>query len=1392
MFMTNLRNAARRLLPAAILGFLAATPCAGEPRLAIAFDAPWKVQPASSLDIPPNDADWGTTTSGSWKNGAALKRGNTSWAGSDTSKVHSLWFEKEFTVPVSRQGDEIVADFPRIEGDAVVFVGDRRVTELLRPGGQVNLTTAVQFGKSNKLRVFLTRDYTGISRPFKKDPLRYEVRTKEQIPMSAWGLGITAPVTVTAKPKLAIGDVFVVSSWRNKTLSLEVELSAAERASDLRIEATVLDEKSQPVLALRGDSFAVSAGKSARTVTAAWENPVCWELDKPYLYKVRVTLCHGGKVADEYPSVTFGFREIWTEGKELLMNGHPSRWRLTEIYGADKNGISMYRLLGYNVGQIQPHPNLWWTDSAETPLFDEALLEEMDRVGMGCTVPVPSVALLRDKLHKGSAAGDYGRETEFHLRKYRNHPSILAWVVGMNSYCPTQNITPQAMGIREENPKGQGKVINDAVEIVHRNDPTRLAFSHADGSTGDVSSANCYLNFVPLQEREEWPMAWAAKGNMPYCAVEFGAPFASNFWKGKQFLLTEYLAMYFGDQPYLTESGTGLRKTVDHGLLNKNGFGKWAKVDSRQYPAYYDLLRLFARNTNRAWRTWGVNAGWMYWLIGERYGHPSKTHDVPAYEHLNYNFLAQPLTEKPAWANEYFDIFSEANGPLLAYIGGWPVHTDKTHSYFAGETLQKQMVFVWDGGTERSLQAQWALKEGGKTMATGTQNITVPPGGIRLSPLAIPLQKEVSRRTECVLEMTVSDGGHAVATDRFALEVFPKPLPIRTAARIAVYDPLNKSLPELRAAGLQARDWSAGSSAKDADLLIVGREAIRPGESLPYQPEDIAAGLRVLVLEQKPEAWRALGFETVETMPRRVFIRDGSHAIFDGLEPGDFTDWRGSPDLLPEGKYALAYDVPRAPKWTNRHAVASVALKTPHAAGFTPLLETEFDLAYSPLLEWRYGKGAVYFCSLDFSNRLETDPVAAKLAKQLIEVVARQALPPAKRVFHTGTPEEASLLRELGLGVTPGLPGGSAADALLIAGQGGAVPGAEAVRRFAQEGGTVVWLPQLAEALQKCGFRTQPQAMQRARLEHPADLLRGVGPGLLRWQDVLDVAVFSTDGQPEQTRRFADGLLLEEKTGKGRQIFLQAGPEHLAGRYADDAEKREAIQLSVLRLRRLLAQVVTNAGAGSSAPLARRVTTAEQGAFAMGGTSWRVLGPFRAGKSNGKEALDGLLSETAEADAIAGGENPNTVYVRPEGGNIDWRKTVEANENGYVDMGSALGVAGVGNMAYIAQTIHLERDQAVTINFGVDYWMRVWINGAPVLNVNEPHGMPTPNGFAVNALLKKGKNIVTVKAASGSNGFGVWCRINAQNGNPADAAASRFPLYSPLFKKFDPYRYTYW
>ena len=101
-------------------------------------------------------------------------------------------------------------------------------------------------------------------------------------------------------------------------------------------------------------------------------------------------------------------------------------------------------------------------------------------------------------------------------------------------------------------------------------------------------------------------------------------------------------------------------------------------------------------------------------------------------------------------------------------------------------------------------------------------------------------------------------------------------------------------------------------------------------------------------------------------------------------------------------------DIPVTRAWRcgNRGNVASVLIEKPAQGDFLPIVDGGFSLQYSPLLEYREGRGMIVFCQLDVPARTETDPVAETLLRNLLRspcrVVGRGI---SESFFYVGDPQ---------------------------------------------------------------------------------------------------------------------------------------------------------------------------------------------------------------------------------------------------------------------------------------------------------------------------------------------------------------------------------------------------
>ena len=164
-------------------------------------------------------------------------------------------------------------------------------------------------------------------------------------------------------------------------------------------------------------------------------------------------------------------------------------------------------------------------------------------------------------------------------------------------------------------------------------------------------------------------------------------------------------------------------------------------------------------------------------------------------------------------------------------------------------------------------------------------------------------------------------------------------------------------------------------------------------------------GLKVIVFEQTSR-----GAGEAVRLPRRRSTACGRSSracriipLLAGLDAENLRDWRGEATILPP---RLKYDheparsaaptvkwcgieVPRVWRCGNRGNVASVLIEKPARGDFLPIVDGGFSLQYSPLMEYREGKGMVLFCQMDVTGRTESDPAAETLARNILALRRR-------------------------------------------------------------------------------------------------------------------------------------------------------------------------------------------------------------------------------------------------------------------------------------------------------------------------------------------------------------------------------------------------------------------
>ena len=1364
----------------------------------------WRFQPGTT-GAQPKDADWipiglPYCWTATWLRPKAAD--GTSWAKQDLRDLNSAWYEADVPVPADWQGRRVLLDLRGVQCDAVVWADGRRVAEVKGPDGRVDLTGVAAPGKAVRLRLWVTRWWEQVENQRERDLFRHlaiadrarsEWYHSEEDVRKATPGGISEGVTLRALPPTAeIENVTVATDFRRKELRVSVETRIIQTVAGDRLRLQV-SERDGSTEGLPGTTVPVAdapaRGQSgAQSVTLPWANPRLWEVGAPYLYLLQVSLVDRiGDVVDAYAPVRFGFREVWTEGKDLILNGHPLRLR-PGYFTQSVAQMHLFEGMGFNTIVFQPNPSGWYSTWGLFPSGlqggSKELLDAADEHGWAVYMPVPGVSVTRDALLAPAAQAAYLRDLRTWLGRLdrQNRPSILMWTPSMN----TQGYpAPEGVGRRPTTtqPAWYAKV----EELIRSVDATRLIYHHAGGQTGDVETANLYLNWVPLAEQEEYLSAWSRAGEKPWAGVEHGSPLTVDFFRRRVVpYFTEYAGIYLGDAAYTAEKDEYVRASLraqEKPAAGSafEGVSRFAKAGDLahigEWTAYNRIMDLYLRGVNRSWRAWGMNGGIFPWYFDVGFG-VAPGCKVGNMGHLYEGLTGTPeeLRRRPPWANTLYDAYRDTMQPLLVYLGGPAARfTAKEPRYSAGETAERSIVAVWDGPGEKAFTARWSLQAAGKRVDGGEETFRMGPGAIEKRPLRFVVP-QVTARTPARLSLAVSDAsGTALVRDETALLFFPpQPPAVALKARWGIYDPAGKSAAEWTRIGLRGRAVPAGGSVKDLDVLVIGAGALGRESRLPFTGEDVRRGLRVLVLEQSLDALEALGFRAQDVVPRYVFPRVRSHAALAGITEEDLRNWRGEGRLLPAASAGRrVWPWPHGPHVGNTGSVASVVIETPHKGAFTPLLECEFDLAYTPLLSWQQGRGSVLFSQLDFAGRLGAEPAADRRARGLLRALDA----PASGEQNGGilllgdSPEAKALMGDLGLRWRAYGAGSLPARSVVVLAPG-AAPAAgqhrQELERFVAAGGTVLFLPQDAVGLGAAGLPWPlPLRDARAARVDPASLgedplLRGIGPQLLHWRTFVEGAAFAPEGLPSGARRLLDGWLLRVGAGKGQWVFCQVDWRRLE----DDSHNLRRARWNA---RRFYRQLLTNVGAATEDGVAAQMLSPRRFAPMAPVGVWQVLqaaAPIapEVGKEN---SLPGL---NAPLPAEAWVANPTAGRRR----DFTWRLQ-GVDKNGYLDL-ARVATARLGQAGYAVTHVYSSVARNATVALSADYWFVFRANGAVVVDQgrgSRAHAAPKPGEVRVRVPLRAGWNRLEMKVASGSGGFGFWCQVS----DPGDLRVS--PTLTP-------------
>ncbi|UCF16767.1 MAG: hypothetical protein JSW59_04745, partial [Phycisphaerales bacterium] len=512
------------------------------------------------------------------------------------------------------------------------------------------------------------------------------------------------------------------------------------------------------------------------------------------------------------------------------------------------------------------------------------------------------------------------------------------------------------------------------------------------------------------------------------------------------------------------------------------------------------------------------------------------------------------------------------------------------HNFLPGENVEKQLIVINNCRETVTCDCRWSVSL--PHALTGSKEVAIPTGQQHRIPLRFELPAALPAGTY-QLEANFKFDNGKTQTDSFSIHVMQRPKARRVNAKIALFDPKGETAALLNAMDIPHKSVDADADLSAYEILIVGKSALTVDRAAPSITR-VRDGLKVLVFEQTADVLeKRFGFRTAEYGLRRVFGRVSDHPLLRGIEPEHLRDWRGEASILParldyrlRPRYGPTVDwcgmpVTRLWRCGNRGNVASVLIEKPARGDFLPIIDGGYSLQYSPLMEYREGKGIVLFCQMDVTARTEDDPAARRLVRNIMRYIRAWRPAPRREVVYVGAPAGRQHLKSAGVSLADHDRASLSINHVLVVGPGG--------RELAGDSATIATWLKAGGNLLAVGLDEQqanaflPVKVRTKKTEHIAayfepfgfdSLLAGIGPADIHSREPRNIPLLS-----KGAKTIGDGIL-----GRAENlniVFCQLAP------WQFDRQKQNT-KRTFRRISFCLTRLLANMGAVGSTPLLER------------------------------------------------------------------------------------------------------------------------------------------------------------------------------------------------------------
>ena len=1219
----------------------------------ICLNGLWRWQPADAQSEQVPAGSWGYfKVPGSWpgitdymqKDSQAVFA-HPDWKDRKLGSINAAWYQREFTVLREWAGRRVTISVEYLNSYATVFVDGKKAGEIRFPAGELDLTSVCKPGTTHLLSVLV------VALPLKGIMLSYtDSASAREVKGSVPRRGLCGDVYLVGEPTgPRISATKVDTSVRNREFTFGTTLENLTAAGRYTLRARIVDG-ARSVKEFASRIFQASELKEGRIeFTEKWMPEKLWDTHTPQnTHGLELSLLDAaGKTLDVHWTTRFGFREFWIEGRDFFLNG--TRLHLSAVpldnaqvgaalstYQAARESLERLKSIGINF--VYTHN---YDCEPGSHLSFSEILRAADDVGMLVALTQPHFSHYDWKAPDADEKNGYARHAAFYARAAQDHPSVVFYSMSHNATGYEEDMNPDLIdGLHDSRDNWSArnaKLALRAEAIVKRLDPHRIVYHHASGNLGSMHPINFYPNFVPIQELSDWFGHWATEGVKPAFLCEYGAPFTwdwtmyRGWYKGQrefgsakvpwEFCLAEWNAQFFGDRAYaISEPEKANLRWEAKQFRAGNLWHRWDypnQVGSERFEERYPVFAMYLTDNWRAFRTWGVSAisPWEYghfWKLRDGVNKRREEFKVdwenlqrpgfsPDYSDQRYERMDLAFGRADWMATPAAEALLRNNQPLLAYLGGKPDRfTSKDHVFFQGEIVEKQLIVINDSRQTVTCEGEWSL--GLPAVIAGSKQLSVKAGEQERVPLRFALPETLAPgRYDLNASVRFSNGEKQ--TDSFVVHILPRPRAPQLSGRIALFDPKMETADLLKRMEVRFQAVDAAADLSAFDTLIVGKAALTASGAAPDITR-VRNGLKVLIFEQTADVLeKRFGFRVAEYGLRQVFPRVPDHPVLAGIAFDHWRDWRGEATILsPRLKYELRprygptvkwCDIPVTRLWRcgNRGNVASVLIEKPACGDFLPIIDGGYSLQYSPLMEFREGRGMILFCQMDVTGRTEGDPVAGTLTRNILQHVSDWKPSPARTAVYVGDRAGKRHLESVGFALESYDGKRLSPDNVLVMGPGGGLEIAKdkaAIAGWLKAGGHLLALgldQQNADALlsRQVTFKTAEHISAFFEPNSVNSPLKGVGPADLHNRDPRELPLIASGATA-----VGNGVLATAT--EANIVFCQIIP------WQFDSIRQSNLKRTFRRASLVVARLLANQGVATASPILARFNAPVVGA----------------------------------------------------------------------------------------------------------------------------------------------------------------------------------------------------